>query len=431
MERKSWSLVFALLLILVPFAAVSDDGDERFEFTGAILSLPSGGFVGDWGVAGTTVHVTALTRIEQEDAAIAVGAIVEVRGMLRMDGSVDAARIEVERAAQGPGPGPTPTPTPTPTQTPPPQNEDVVEIRGAVQTLASTPGFIGDWTVAGRTVHVTPSTRIEQEHGALAAGAVVEVKGVARADGSIDATRVEVEWGPAPAATVSTTNTWMLPSSAHKAGREGSFFTTDVTLSNLGTSDATVNLKFLGHDRDGRQGPQGSFHLAAGATVTLSDIVGSFFGLGDDFGAIRITSNVPTLVIRSRTTTPSGDGRFGQDLDAAERNDLITSGRARFLAGVREDARFRTNLALANATEEPLDVDIAILAGDGRTLGSRRAHLEPLEMIQINDVGHELAGSDVRDGRIQLGTSMKGGAFTASASVIDNVTNDSSALVPR
>lgn len=348
-----------------------------------------------------------------------------------MDGSVDAARIDVKRAAPaGPGPGATPTPTPTPTPPANPPEEEFHEIRGAVQALPSTPGFVGDWTVAGTTVHVTASTRIDQEDGVLATGAVVEVNGILQADGSINATRVDVERG-APAATASTTNAWMLPSSAHKSGRDGSFFTTDLTLSNTGTADATVNIKFLGHDRDGRQGPEGSLHLAAGATVTLTDLVASFFGISDDFGAVRITSNVPTLAIRSRTVTPNGNGHFGQDLEAVGRNDLITEDRARFLAGVRQDARFRTNLMLANATEEPLDVDISILAGDGAGLGSREVHLEPLEMIQINDVGHDLAGGDVRDARIRLSTPTKGGAFTASASVIDMATNDPSAVLPR
>lgn len=52
-------------------------------------------------------------------------------------------------------------------------------------------------------------------------------------------------------------------------------------------------------------------------------------------------------------------------------------------------------------------------------------------MIQINDIGHELSGGEVCDARIRLSTPTKGGAFTASASVIDNATNDPSALVPR
>jgi hypothetical protein len=68
------------------------------------------------------------------------------------------------------------------------------EIRGIIESLPAS-GLVGDWTVSGRTVHVTASTTIEQEHGQPAVGAPVEVKGDALADGSIDASRIEVE-GP-------------------------------------------------------------------------------------------------------------------------------------------------------------------------------------------------------------------------------------------
>jgi hypothetical protein len=59
--------------------------------------------------------------------------------------------------------------------------------------LPNTAGFVGDWVVDGRTVHVTSSTRINQEEGLVATGAFVEVKGTLRGDGSVDATQIEVE----------------------------------------------------------------------------------------------------------------------------------------------------------------------------------------------------------------------------------------------
>jgi hypothetical protein len=55
--------------------------------------------------------------------------------------------------------------------------------------------FIGDWTVAWRTLHVAAAIRIDPKHSAIAVGASVEVKDSLRADGSIDATRIEVESG--------------------------------------------------------------------------------------------------------------------------------------------------------------------------------------------------------------------------------------------
>ena len=62
-----------------------------------------------------------------------------------------------------------------------------VTLVGAVESLPATADLVGDWTVAGKVVHVTAATAIDQTKGAPAPGAVVQVKGGARADGSIDA----------------------------------------------------------------------------------------------------------------------------------------------------------------------------------------------------------------------------------------------------
>src|SRR5258708_25545598 len=167
------SLAVLCLLGSLTFHTASQSGTSSngFEFVGRIMSLPNtSGFVGDWVVGSRTVHVTSATSMDEEDGAVAVGALVEVEGTLRSDGSVDATRIEVEqRAAQ------------------------CFEFSAIIQALPNTAGFIGDWTVGGRTVHVTSATNINTEDGAVAVGKLVQVDGCARADGSIDASKVEVE----------------------------------------------------------------------------------------------------------------------------------------------------------------------------------------------------------------------------------------------
>jgi hypothetical protein len=286
--------------------------------------------------------------------------------------------------------------------------------------------------VSGKTIHIATTTRIDQDGGALAVGSMVEVKGTARADGSLDATRIEVEFGEDSAAS-GQSNDFHLSSAARHAGANGSFFTTSVTLSNFGTADATVTIKFLGHDRDGRDGIERTVVVAAGATLGIDDLLGSFFGIGDDFGGVRITSSVPTLVVESHTGTPGGAGAFGQQLRAMEHNDLVTSSRPRSIAGVRSDDSFRTNLMLTNTTDSPLDVDVRLVGSDGKERGSARIHLEPLEMHQMNDAPRALAGGAAvgDDSRLALSTATPGGAFAAAASRIDNGSNDPSALLPR
>ena len=175
-STKRLSVTFALISLFisltVPVArAQSSSTENEFEFVGRIMSFPSTtGFVGDWVVGSHTVHVTTATRIDQEDGPVAVGALVEVEGTLRSDGSVDATKIEVEQRA-----------TPC------------FEFTGMIQTLPSTAGFIGDWTVGGRIVHVTSTTRIDTDDGAIAVGQTVEIEGCSRSDGSIDASSIEVE----------------------------------------------------------------------------------------------------------------------------------------------------------------------------------------------------------------------------------------------
>ncbi|MFN3414312.1 MAG: DUF5666 domain-containing protein, partial [Thermoanaerobaculum sp.] len=130
------------------------------------------------------VHVTSSTRIEQEHGVVALGAYVEVEGSYRADGSMDAWKIEVKSSGSGGGSG-------------------SMKFYGVIESLPAS-GYVGDWTVSGKTVHVTSSTRIEQEHGVVALGAYVEVEGVPQADGSLTATKIEVKsssgsggWGTA------------------------------------------------------------------------------------------------------------------------------------------------------------------------------------------------------------------------------------------
>src|SRR5215510_1435580 len=144
------------------------DEDDEFEFKGIVQSLPNtSSRIGDWVVGGRTVHVSALTRINQEERPIAVGVLVEVEGSLRPDGSIDAKKIKVE------------------------DDDGEFEFKGTIQSFPS--GLIGNWLIGGRTVHVSAATRIEIEDGPVAVGAVAEVEGFLRPDGSVDAAKIEVE----------------------------------------------------------------------------------------------------------------------------------------------------------------------------------------------------------------------------------------------
>src|SRR5262245_25615803 len=72
-------------------------------------------------------------------------------------------------------------------------DEGDFEFRGVIEALPNTPGFIGDWTVSGRTVHVSAATEIDQEDGKVMVGANVEVEGFVQPDNSVKAAEIEVK----------------------------------------------------------------------------------------------------------------------------------------------------------------------------------------------------------------------------------------------
>jgi hypothetical protein len=168
--------VFPLVALIFGFAFVSvaqASNENETKFTGIVESLPNtAGFIGDWRVSGRNVHVTAATRIEQENGLASVGATVKVHGNTRSDNSVDAEEINVRETGQ---------------------NTGEVKFKGTIESFPGTSGFIGDWRVGGRTVHVSSSTRIQTEDGPVAVGAFVEIEGTQLTDGSMDADKIEVK----------------------------------------------------------------------------------------------------------------------------------------------------------------------------------------------------------------------------------------------
>jgi len=112
---------------------------------------------------------------------------------------------------------------------------------------------------------------------------------------------------------------WYLPFSA-RAG--GAFYTTDVTVANVGTTTANYFLKFLGNNRDGSVGPQRNYSLPAGRSATFADVLKSVFNLDSDFGAIQVGGS-EDLVVLGQTSTPGFGGTFGQSVPAMEQQDLM------------------------------------------------------------------------------------------------------------
>lgn len=243
----------------------------------------------------------------------------------------------------------------------------------------------------------------------------------------------DVGWG---ATVPESPYAWILPSSARADGRGGAFFTTDLLVANRGSRTASLVLKFLGHDADGTNGAERAFSLGAGRAVTYRDVLATVFGLAEGYGAIKVSSSVAELSVLGLTATaapPAVGGTYGQSVAAFSSAEAIGTGALRVIHGLREDALFRTNLVLVNATAQPVVVDLLLRSEEGAVVGSPRGVvLPPLAMTQVGSVVAELGGAGAA-GPVQvlLSTPTPGGAFVAYAALIDNATNDPRTLLPR
>jgi photosystem II stability/assembly factor-like uncharacterized protein len=225
---------------------------------------------------------------------------------------------------------------------------------------------------------------------------------------------------------------YLVPSSAHSRGANGAFYTTDLAVANPGAADATVTLRFLGHDADGTAGPTTTLSLAAGRAVTYADVLGSLFGVESGYGALQLTSDSPALRITAFTSTPSSDGRgrVGQGVPAFDATRLARPGSPSVLVGLRDDASTRTNLVLANATQSPASVVLMLVGPDGSVLGTTNRDLPPLGMTQVPSVVAALGGAPTGEGYLVVAVATPGGAVAAYASVVDNGTNDPRTVLP-
>ncbi len=222
---------------------------------------------------------------------------------------------------------------------------------------------------------------------------------------------------------------WVLPAVARSPGLAGSSWSTDVLFANPGSADRFATLKFLGHDIDGRSGEERTLLLPAGGLVAIRDVLATFFADPAAYGAVRILTEADVAVV-SETSTPSSGGTVGQAVPALGPGDFAGS-TLKTLAPIRENALFRTNLVLANATEAPLTAQVALFAADGTLIGTRNVDLPPLGMTQINNVAASLGAVTLDLGRISVSTPTPGGLVAAYASVIDNTTNDPRTILPR
>ncbi len=223
-----------------------------------------------------------------------------------------------------------------------------------------------------------------------------------------------------------------IPAAAYAAGAQGSFFRTDLDLSNADAVAVEYELSWLprGEDNSEPTGPT-TFSLGAGMSARYANVLAEVFELEPDaLGALAIASSSPHLLAMSRTYNHPGDGEsgtYGQAMPAVVPEELIHFGERRRILFGTENADMRTNVGCQNATGGILPVNLELFDMEGNSLGTERMILEPLGNDQINRIFEEFVPIT---GYVEVWTTKPAGMFYCYGSVLDNLTSDPTTIPP-
>jgi hypothetical protein len=225
---------------------------------------------------------------------------------------------------------------------------------------------------------------------------------------------------------------FVVPAAAYAAGAEGSFYETDLDLSNAGVNDAEVRFLWLPRgESNGDPMTSEPVMVGAGQSVRYSNVLAEVFDLEPDaFGALRIdaTSDDLRAVARIANTPQEPDaGSFGQAMTAIRPGDCTGRNERRRLLFGTENDDMRFNVGCVNASDMATRVSFELYGSDGTMLGAESMILLPWSNNQLDrifDVYKPVTG------HVEYLADMGGGKVYCYGSLLDNVTSDPTTIPP-
>lgn len=243
--------------------------------------------------------------------------------------------------------------------------------------------------------------------------------------------------GSAPAAS-SDSASFTVPIVISSGGLAGSFYTSELSLTNRGTTAATV--RFTYSAAFGGGGGSATDSLPAGRQKTVPDAIQYLISIGTPIpssgnrgGVLRVDfaglSSADAGAATARTTTAVPGGRAGLSYPAF--GDGI--GGAAYLCGLRQDATDRSNVALLNAGSAGAgDIVLRLTASSGdpgapvsRVLPDLT--LAPGAFTQYTEI---LKGVGLDRGYVRVDRISGRAPYYAYATILDQTTSDGSFVPP-
>ena len=228
-----------------------------------------------------------------------------------------------------------------------------------------------------------------------------------------------------------------IPVILSSAGRNQSFFTSELTLTNRGEQEVSLDYTYTAKDEPGRRSGTASDVLPAGRQKIETDALTYLRGLGvpipetgNQLGTLRVEvplgSEVEAVV---RTTTVVPDGRAGLAYLGVGEEEGFTE--AVYLCGLRQNAQDRSNVAIQNmgASEEgAITLKTTVYSGEAEDATARvlkNVKLRPGEFHQYSGLLGSVENGYVKVERVE-GTA----PFYAYGVINDQANSDGSFVFP-
>jgi len=173
----------------------------------------------------------------------------------------------------------------------------------------------------------------------------------------------------------------IIPLAGHVGGVNNTFWTTDLQLTNTSAQAETVHIRFY---PNGRSAVSRDVTLSANQSQLMEDVTSPHaFGASDDtqwLGQLELESS-GDFAATARTFTRSSDGTYGSVSDSVDPTLLAHGGT---ITGLASDDRFRTNIALANSSDDPVTIHLDLRRRDGSVAGSDDVTLQAHQTQQIS-----------------------------------------------
>lgn len=217
---------------------------------------------------------------------------------------------------------------------------------------------------------------------------------------------------------------------SHATGANGTFFKTNLHVTNLGSSAATLTVSLIPRVLTGTPSAPRVYGIAPGATLELLDVLATEFGLGDPSAAgLRIhPSAAARLAVSTRTYVEKFGGTFGFSIPGVAVSQAIGAGDGS-AAVIQLDQTtvaqgFRSNFGFAEVGGADAVVLVTAKSGDtGEVLGTRTWSLSAGTSIQANV--NELVGAGAFSNLyLEFSVASGTGRILAYGVSVDNISGD-------